>query len=81
MPQLNHGAVEAGFLVHKNVGQFVMEALRVFLTGEVAVLPAPTGDRVDHRPIIWRTVFALGLANGPRKYFETTTLVAICDQV
>ncbi len=32
------------------------------------------------RPIIWRTLFSRsGLPRAPRKYLETTTLVANCD--
>ena len=33
------------------------------------------------REIIWRTLTSRrGVPRGPRKYLETTTLVAICDQ-
>ena len=41
------GAVERGLLVHHQVGELVAERLAVLGCGEVAVVGAPPGDRVD----------------------------------
>ena len=43
-----HRAVEAGLLVHQNMGELVRKGLRIVLAGEVAVRPAPGRDGVHH---------------------------------
>src|SRR5262249_35551387 len=63
------------------MAEFVVKGLSIFLACKVSILPTPTRNRVNHPSDHLRTLCSLcGLPSGPRKYFETTTLVAIRDQ-
>src|SRR5208337_2181025 len=45
-----HRAVERGLLTHQQAGQLGPERVAVFGGAEVALLLAPSSDRVDHAP-------------------------------
>src|SRR5439155_6772014 len=45
-----HWTVEAGFLMHQNMGQFVSERPGIFFGGKIAVLQSPAGYGINHPP-------------------------------
>ena len=74
-------AVEGRHLVDEQVGQFGLEGVALGVAGEVARWRSPQVGWYDHAADkLAHAGLALGLPSGPRKYFETTTLVAVCDQ-
>ena len=82
-PTLNQtGELNDSLLVEEDVRQLGAERVAVRLGGEVAALASPAGDGVGRRgrSAGARERSRSGVPSVPRKYFETTTLVAICDQ-
>src|SRR5262245_31007349 len=82
MPQLNHtGLLKQAFWW---TNMWVSSSWKAWASSSLAKYPSFRPQPVivsTTRPIIWRTLCSLcGLPSGPRKYFETTTLVAIRDQ-
>ena len=75
-------AVERRLLVDEDVLQVVAERLQVLVAREVLLFAAPTSVIVSTtRPISCLTLRSRsGVPIWPRKYFETTMLVACCDQ-
>ena len=76
-------AVERRLLVEQQVRQFIGEDARLVMRiEEIAVLYAPLRDGLHHAgDERFQAFLARGLCPSPtRKYLETTTLVAICDQ-
>ena len=75
-------AVERRLLVHEDVLQIVAERLQVLVAREVLAARAPTPVIVSTtRPMSCLTLRSRsGVPICPRKYFETTMLVACCDQ-
>jgi hypothetical protein len=67
--------------VHERVNQVVAESRQRAFGREVFLFARPFGDRVDDAADeLLDRAFALGDPTWPRKYFETTMLVACCDQ-
>src|SRR5438874_6691916 len=64
------------------MGQLVTEDFRRFGGREIPLLVGPPMDGANHAPDqLLDAALALGRPSTPRKYFETTTFVATCDQV
>ena len=75
------GAVEGGFLIDEDVLQLVAERLKVGVTREIPVLPRPFRNRRDDPADELLDGYSRsGVPSWPRKYFDTTMLVACCDQ-
>src|SRR4030095_3513414 len=65
-----HWTVETGLLVHQNVGEFIVEALCIFFGSKIAVLSAPSRDRIDHAADhLAHAVFSLRTSQGAAKIF------------
>ena len=74
-------AVEGHLLVYQHVGELVREGLLVGGRREVAGVAPHSRIRPTTRPISCCTLVSrVGVPMWPRKYLETTTLVASCDQ-
>ena len=90
-PTLNQtGLLKETFWCRSRCVSSSAKASRLLVVGEVAVLAAPVRDRAHHAvDELADAALALdlallvvddGAASGPRKYLETTTFVAVCDQ-
>src|SRR5208337_3192057 len=73
-------AVERGLLVEEQVLELGVESFARVGACEVGLLLAPSGDGIDDAgDELADAGLAPGRSERPRKYFETTTLVAVCD--
>ena len=76
-----HRAVERRLLLDQQVGQLVGEGLGVGRRSRSSPASRPSRGSCARRgrSAAGRCVSRSGLPSGPRKYFDTTTLVASCD--